>query len=130
MAGTGEKNTIDIYFYEPENQKFADTCFTIMNPTYFYDKNLITAYYYGSGEGGAQKYQIINGKIELIESIALEINFHDEFEVIFLYSQKPFTDTIRVLDNMVRLPNEYKYRRIIKGVSDYIHKEPEGFISH
>jgi len=114
IAGTGEKNIIDIYFFDPIENRYSDSCFSITNPSFFFDKDIITSYYYGLGGGRATKYQIINEKLELIECIEIDINSSDTFRATFWYSQKPFSDTLKYNDNMVRLPEEYKYRRVIK----------------
>lgn len=113
MSGTGEKNVIDVYFYVPTKRKFSNEPFRLMNPNYFYDQNIITAYYYGLGGGTAFKYRIKNGKLDLVENIDLDINNSDGFEATLKYSQKPFKDTLIFKDNMVRLPEEYGYRPII-----------------
>lgn len=114
LSGSGEKNCIDIYFFEPSLNKFADSCMTLVNPSYFYNDDIISSYYYGLGGGQAHKYQIKNGRLDLIESIEIDIQPSDSFQVFFRYSKKPFTDTLIFTDNQVRLPEEYQYRRIIK----------------
>ncbi len=118
LSGTGEKNVIDIYFFEPTENKFSDSCITLMNPSYFFDKNIITSYYYGLGGGSATKYLLTDGKLNPIESIEIYIESSKEFKATFSYSQKPFSDTLKCEDNMVRLPEEYEYRKIIKEANN------------
>jgi hypothetical protein len=113
LSGSGEKNTVEIFFYEPLRKEYSDTSFKLMNPSFFYDKNIITAYYYGVSGGSAEMYQIENGKFDLIEQIEIDIHSESNFEVFFNYSQKPFLDTIKTKDNLVRLPPEYKYCPLI-----------------
>lgn len=114
LSGTGEKNLIDIYFFEPTKNKFTDTCFTLWNPSYFFDKNIITTYYYGNGGGSATKYLLSDGKFLPIENVEIAIEFSKDFKATFWYSQNPFSDTLKFVDTMMRLPKEYAYRRIIK----------------
>jgi hypothetical protein len=102
----------------PTENKFSDSCFTLMNPSYFFDKNIITSYYYGLGGGRATKYLLSDGKLLPIENIEIDIESSKEFKATFWYSQKPFSDTLKCEDNMVRLPEEYEYREIIKEANN------------
>ena len=115
LSGTGEKNVIDIYFFEPGQNKYTETSLTLVNPSYFFTQNIITSYYFGLGGGSATKYQIANGKLEIIETIDINIDYSEEFQTTFRYTQSPFSDTLEYQDNMVRLPPEYRYRKIIQA---------------
>jgi hypothetical protein len=113
LSGGGVKNTIEIFFYEPLRKDYSDSSFKLMNPSFFYDKNIITSYYYGNSGGNAEMYLVEKGEIHLIESIDIDIYSGKKFKVIFKYSQKPFQDTLTTTDTIVRLPTEYKYRAFI-----------------
>lgn len=113
-SGTGIKFRVDVDIYDPKTEGFKEK-YSFMNPAYFCDSGIITSHYWGNGGGWAEKYSVHDDSIELIENIDIKI-FSDQFKidsVVYFYTQSPFQDTIRVTDNMVQLPPEYTYEKLI-----------------
>ena len=115
LNGTGEKNLIDVYEYNNETKSYNDSCWTLWNPSFYYDQGILTEYYYGLGGGGASKYRIKDGQIRLIERIHMDITYENQkFLVYYEFYTNNLLDTISLIGNRIKLPNEYGYRKFIK----------------
>ena len=109
-TGTGVKYRIDVHEYNPKTKKYSGNSYSFMNPSFDYERGIITSHYYGLGGGSAFKMDVKNGIKDTVEYIFLNIYAADQFDsVVYYYSQKPFKDTFRYKDNRVNLPKEYEY---------------------
>jgi len=109
-SGTGVKYRVDVHEYNPKTKKYSENKSSFMNPSFDYEKGIITSHYYGLGGGSAFKMEVKNGIKDTLEYISLSIYESDQFDsVVYYYSQKPFKDKFRLMDNRVNLPNEYTY---------------------
>ncbi len=109
-AGTGAKYRVDVHEYNSKTKKYSDQIYSFMNPSFDYERRIITSHYYGLGGGSAFKMEVKNGMKDTVEYISFQIYESDQFDsVVYYYSQKPFKDTLRLTDNWVNLPNEYTY---------------------
>lgn len=116
-AGTGMKFRVDVYEYDTKTKKFLEEDYSFMNPAFYFDRGIITSHYWGNGGGFGEKYKVYNGNIDTIETIEIDIMPYYPGpikEVKYIYSQRPFKDSIYVSDTIVQLPEEYIYRKIIK----------------
>ena len=53
LAGTGEKNGVDVYLYNNSKKKFVqcEQLNYLANPTFYRDKKIVVGYYLGNGGG-------------------------------------------------------------------------------
>ncbi|MEO9531983.1 MAG: hypothetical protein ABJG68_07345 [Crocinitomicaceae bacterium] len=117
-AGTGIKFRVDVYQFDPKTNKFSEKDYSFMNPSFYFDRGIITSHYWGNGGGYGEKYKVHNGIIDTLEKIDIDILPYRPGpikEVNYTYSQHPFKDSIYVSDTLVQLPLEYTYRKIIEN---------------
>lgn len=113
-SGVGEKNRVDIYFYDHHRNKFLTEAFSLDNPSYYQDER-ITSYYYGSGGGYACTYILSAKGVTTTEKIEIDItSLKNGIQVDFKISNPPFLDTLLTTDNCVCLPKEYSFSSLFK----------------
>jgi hypothetical protein len=109
-CGTGIKFRVDVYLYDETTKQFKEETISFMNPTFYYEQNVITSYYVGHGGGYATKFKVENGNFIPKEEISIDIN--DYYEDIFIkYEIEDLekSTNIKLSDTMMYLPQEYSY---------------------
>ena len=64
QAGTGIKNRVKVYFYNPKNKRYIldEQLSDLPNPTFYIKQKKITGFYIGNGGGGGGRLEWLNGK--------------------------------------------------------------------
>ena len=111
-AGSGMKNYIYAYLYDKQKNNFVLDTFlsSLVNPTFYFDKKIITSYYIANGGGSAWKYAWDGKKSKELEYYHLDINSTKQ-KLKVSYEVKNFlTGKItKFIDTIVNLPEVYKY---------------------
>jgi hypothetical protein len=64
QAGTGIKNRVKVFFYDPKNNCYIlnEQLSDLPNPTFYIKQKKITGFYIGNGGGGGGRLEWLNGK--------------------------------------------------------------------
>jgi hypothetical protein len=120
-SGTGLKNGIRVYLYNNIAWKFepCEQLNGIGNPTFYFDKKIITCYYVGNGGGWAAKFKWKGLKLQTLEEFDIDVEWKKDGPIFHIESidhiTKKKTSKTR---KMMTLPEEYNYYEyipIIKG---------------
>ncbi len=112
-SGTGLKNRIQVFLYNPSQNKFkeCEQLSGLANPTFYLSKKIITGYYVANGGGYATKLKWNHLKLDTIEYFDIEVNNSNKGPVTFTLSyynhvtKKKQVKTLPVME----LPEEYHY---------------------
>jgi len=80
QAGTGIKNRIKVFFYEPKKNNYIlnEQLSDLPNPTFYINQKKITGFYIGNGGGGGGRLEWINNEW----TVTKEFNVHCEGDTI------------------------------------------------
>jgi len=112
-SGTGLKNRIQVFLFDPFRNKFKESeqLSNLANPTFYFNKKIITGYYVANGGGYATKMKWDHSKFDTLEYIDIEVNNSVKDHPVFTLSsynyvtKKRQVKTLSVMD----LPKEYNY---------------------
>lgn len=112
-SGTGLKNRIQVFLFNPSQNKFkeCEQLSGLANPTFYFDKKIVTGYYVANGGGHATKMKWNDFKLDTLEYIDIDVdnsvNGHPKFTLIS-YNYVTKKRKVKILSTM-KLPDEYNY---------------------
>lgn len=120
-SGTGWKNRTSVYLYNNSKAKFiaCEQLNDLANPTFYFNRKMVTGYYIGNGGGHAAKLKWNGLKLDILESIEIDIKRQGNSMVCktIAYDHKTRKTTSAVFDKVV-LPADYRYgyyQSLIRG---------------
>lgn len=116
ILGSGENNKVIVYLFNYTTGKFkkCDLLCRLANPTFHFDKKIVTGYYIATGGGYAAKFKWKGLKLDTLETIDVDIhpkNSETSF-IITRYNHIIRKSTTATYD-MMTLPKEYNYCKYV-----------------
>jgi len=112
-SGTGLKNRIQVFLFEPFHNKFKESeqLSDLANPTFYFNRKIITGYYVANGGGYATKLKWNHLKLDTLEYIEIETNNSVKNRPLFTLSSYNYVTKKRKVKTLsaMKLPEEYKY---------------------
>ncbi|WP_162902816.1 hypothetical protein [Taibaiella koreensis] len=110
-SGTGFKYGATIFLFDRRKNQFRHQRINLPNPTFYFDRKIITAYYVGLGGGYAYTLQWKGAHLDTLEYIDAVIHNKREGFTFSFERRDAITGHIThsAVDNMIDLPPEYRY---------------------
>jgi hypothetical protein len=93
--GTGLKNFIDVYLYDPQSEQyiFDQQLSDLRNPSFYLEKKKITEFYIGYGAGDGNELEWINGKWITTRTISV---FNNAENTLWMITDPRGSDTAQI----------------------------------
>jgi hypothetical protein len=112
-AGSGMKNKVAVYLYNKAAKKYfiCQQLCDLANPTFYFDKKVVTGYYITPGGGDAIKLKWENLHLDSLEKINVLVKWGEDSIPRFNMTVYNFVSgqTTTNWQNLFSLPKEYKY---------------------